>query len=77
MENEFNKNTETCLNEHNQRKTNLVRRPQFSGGGGRRFKSSHSDQQSDADMRRRRPESEIVGDGNERGQIGKISAAHC
>src|ERR1700732_4287042 len=31
----------------------------------------------DADMRRRRPEAEIVGDGNERGQIGKISAAHC
>ena len=31
----------------------------------------------DADMRRRRPETEIVGDANERGQIGKISAAHC
>ena len=29
----------------------------------------------DADMRRRRPETEIVGDANERGQIGKISAA--
>jgi len=28
-------------------------------------------------MRRRRPEAEIVGDGNERGQIGKISASHC
>src|ERR1700758_5797261 len=31
----------------------------------------------DPDMRRRRPETEIVGDGDERGQIGKISAAHC
>jgi hypothetical protein len=31
----------------------------------------------DADMRRRCPEAEIVGDGDERGQIGKISAAHC
>jgi len=28
-------------------------------------------------MRGRRPETEIVGDGNERGQIGKIGAAHC
>jgi hypothetical protein len=32
---------------------------------------------SDADMRRRRPEAEIVGDGDERGQIGKVGAAHC
>ena len=31
----------------------------------------------DADTRRRRPEAEIVGDGNERGQIGKVGAAHC
>jgi hypothetical protein len=34
----------------------------------------------DADMRRRRPEAEIVGNGNERGQIGQIGqigAAHC
>ena len=31
----------------------------------------------DADVRGRRPEAEIVGDGNERGQIGKIGAAHC
>jgi hypothetical protein len=28
-------------------------------------------------VRGRRPEAEIVGDGNERGQIGKIDAAHC
>jgi len=32
---------------------------------------------SDADTRRRRAEAEIVGDGDERGQIGEISAAHC
>ena len=31
----------------------------------------------DADTRRRRTEAEIVGDGNERGQIGQIGAAHC
>jgi hypothetical protein len=31
----------------------------------------------DADARRRRPEAEIVGDGNECRQIGKIGAAHC
>jgi hypothetical protein len=28
-------------------------------------------------MRRRRPEAEIVGNGNERGQIGQIGATHC
>ena len=31
----------------------------------------------DADARRRRSEAEIVGDGNERRQIGKVGAAHC
>ena len=31
----------------------------------------------DTDARRRRPEAEIVGDGNERGQIGKVGTAHC
>src|SRR5438309_11032705 len=31
----------------------------------------------DADMRCRRPEAEIVGDGNECGQIGESSAADC
>src|SRR6516162_680558 len=31
----------------------------------------------DADTRRRRAEAEIVGDGNERSQIGKVGAAHC
>jgi hypothetical protein len=32
---------------------------------------------SDAETRRRHPEAEIVGDGDERGQIGQIGAAHC
>jgi hypothetical protein len=31
----------------------------------------------DPDMRRRRPEAEIVGDDNERSQIGEVGAAHC
>jgi hypothetical protein len=31
----------------------------------------------DAETRCSRPEAEIVGDGNERGQIGKVGAAHC
>jgi hypothetical protein len=31
----------------------------------------------DADARSRRPEAESVGDGNERGQIGKVGAPHC
>ena len=31
----------------------------------------------DADTRRRCAEAEIVGDGNERCQIGKVGAAHC
>ena len=31
----------------------------------------------DADARRGRPEAEIIGDGNEGGQIGKVGAAHC
>jgi hypothetical protein len=25
----------------------------------------------------RRPEAEIIGDGNERGEIGKVGTAHC
>jgi hypothetical protein len=31
----------------------------------------------DDETRRRRPEAEIVGDGNERGQISKVGTAHC
>jgi hypothetical protein len=31
----------------------------------------------DADTRGRRAEAEIVGNGNERCQIGKVGAAHC
>ena len=30
-----------------------------------------------AEARGRRPEAEIVGDGNERRQIGKVGATHC